>query len=194
MNGSSEPFICVRLDGKEKIVSSYSEACAFYWELDPPHTKHMPYGWLDDCPFCGERPEYRPSTPNPNHPIVTWPEMVMCRPCGICFRTEKGVNAVEKWNNRNRKCTDDLKWREAFSGYMHSDRDLVMNGSPKEIINKVMGYLRETDCRWREEIEKYLPQIGMMSFLGPQCTMKWLMERVDIKEPDKTLADKIKGA
>jgi hypothetical protein len=40
---------------------------------------------------------------------------------------------------------------------------------------------RGSDWLWREEIEKYLPHIGIMSFAGPASTIRWLFQRVKLK-------------
>jgi len=50
---------------------------------------------------------------------------------------------------------------------------------------------RELDFAWRKEIEKYLPQLAVMSFCGPIRTIAWLMERVTIKDEHRQLADKL---
>lgn len=81
----------------------------------------------------------------------------------------------------------DKEWRDALAGYIH-DEKLLNEGTPEEIITKFMQMVREVDWRWREEITKYIPQISVMSFAGPRATIRWLMERVEIKPEDAKLA------
>lgn len=80
----------------------------------------------------------------------------------------------------------DKDWRDALAGYIR-DEKLLAEGTPEEIITKFMQMVREVDWRWREEIEKYIPQLGVMSFAGPKATIRWLMERVEIKPEDAKL-------
>ncbi len=49
----------------------------------------------------------------------------------------------------------------------------------------------QEEAKWREEIEKYLPQLRYMSFCGVKSTIRWLMSCVDIKPEHKEIADKM---
>lgn len=84
--------------------------------------------------------------------------------------------------------TDD-DWREALSGRM--SQKMLSQGSPKEIVNHLLQAISDESWKWREEIEKYLPQIRVMSFCGPVSTIKWLMKNVDIKPEHKEMADRL---
>ncbi len=43
---------------------------------------------------------------------------------------------------------------------------------------------RKVDWAWRAAIEKYYPSLGLMSFSGPDRTIKWLMEQVKKETPN----------
>lgn len=43
---------------------------------------------------------------------------------------------------------------------------------------------RKADWAWRAAIEKYYPSLGLMSFSGPDRTIKWLMEQVKKETPN----------
>jgi hypothetical protein len=51
---------------------------------------------------------------------------------------------------------------------------------------------RDTHWAWRREIEKYLPQLGAQSFIGPEQTIRWLFRNVDIKPEAGALAERLK--
>ena len=70
----------------------------------------------------------------------------------------------------------DKEWRNALECY-----GWKVTGTPEEVVRKMMQEYQKLDWHWQEEIAKYLPQIGVMSFSGPSYTIKWLMDRVDIK-------------
>lgn len=80
----------------------------------------------------------------------------------------------------------DKEWRDAIACYGYDT-----TGTPEEVLTKMAHEWQKTDWRWRDEIKKYLPQLSVMSFLGPQSSIKWLMEHVDIKPEPKALADKL---
>lgn len=67
------------------------------------------------------------------------------------------------------------EWKNALVGYV--PKDILDNKTPKEIIIKA---LQNVDWKWRDEIEKYIPELIYMSFCGPEATIKWLMGRVKI--------------
>ena len=50
------------------------------------------------------------------------------------------------------------------------------------------------DDRWREEIEKYLPQLTFMSFAGPKATIKWLFQQVELNPVSAQLAERMRNA
>lgn len=79
----------------------------------------------------------------------------------------------------------DQEWRSALACYSYD-----VTGSVEEVVRKVAQVCQERDWRWREEIQKYLPQLSIMSFCGPRSTIKWLMEYVTINPEAKELADK----
>lgn len=80
----------------------------------------------------------------------------------------------------------DQEWRNQLACYGYD-----VTGSVEEVVRKIAQTYQAIDWRWREEIEKHLPQLGFMSFAGPTSTIKWLMERVEIKPEYKELADKL---
>lgn len=80
----------------------------------------------------------------------------------------------------------DAEWRNALACYGYD-----VTGSVEEVVRKVAQEYQKIDWRWREEIEKHLPQLGFMSFAGHTATIEWLMERVTIKPEYKELADKM---
>src|SRR5688572_12659469 len=85
-------------------------------------------------------------------------------------------------------------WQNAFAGYVGYSQELTQllkEGSPEEFVTKLMQDVQQIDWQWREEIEKYLPQLSVMSFCGAHSTIKWLMKQVDIKPEQKALADKL---
>jgi hypothetical protein len=70
---------------------------------------------------------------------------------------------------------------------------------PKEMKEKqdhreIVAYIfsqceaRKEGHRWRTAIEKYFPQLGIMSFSGAERTIQWLMERVTVKADEAALA------
>jgi hypothetical protein len=82
----------------------------------------------------------------------------------------------------------DQEWRNALACYGYD-----VTGSVDDIVRKVAQVVQERDWRWREEIQKYLPQLSVMSFCGPTSTIKWLMEYVTLNPEAKELADKLLG-
>ena len=56
-----------------------------------------------------------------------------------------------------------------------------------------MDNLKQINDAWRDEIEKYLPQLSVMSFCGPELTIRWLMEQVEIKPEPAALAERLKS-
>lgn len=80
----------------------------------------------------------------------------------------------------------DQEWRNALACYGYD-----VTGSVDDVVRRITQTYQEIDWRWREEIEKYLPQLGFMSFAGHSRTIAWLMERVEIKPEYKELADKL---
>ena len=64
------------------------------------NAQHLLNEGLATCPFCGEKPKYAPAITSEQHEGEYWPETVICNKCGICFRSEHGINAVIKWNTR----------------------------------------------------------------------------------------------
>lgn len=52
---------------------------------------------------------------------------------------------------------------------------------------------RKANDHWRAEIEKYLPQLGFMSFAGAQRTIRWLMDHVEIKPEYDAQTNKLKA-
>ena len=48
----------------------------------------------------------------------------------------------------------------------------------KESINAT---IRDTDSRWVGEIEKYFPNVGLLSCHSPEKVIPWLFRHVDIK-------------
>src|SRR4051812_43853361 len=74
----------------------------------------------------------------------------------------------------------DQEWRKAFAGYISSEalKALLVYGTPEQFVHALMREFQQHDWRWRDEIAKYFPEIGMMSFVGPTCTISWLMERM----------------
>ena len=80
----------------------------------------------------------------------------------------------------------DAQWREALKRY-----GFDTEGTPEEVVKKAAEAFQQRDWRWREEIEKYFPQIGVMSFCGPVSTIRWLMGRMTMHPDDKALADRL---
>jgi len=80
----------------------------------------------------------------------------------------------------------DQEWRNALACY-----GFDITGTTEEVVKNAVNHYRKIDWAWREEITKYLPQISVMSFVGPRSTIKWLMDHVDIKPEHKVLAEKL---
>ncbi len=80
----------------------------------------------------------------------------------------------------------DQEWRNALACYGYD-----VTGSVEEVVRKIAQTYQEIDWRWREEIEKHLPQLAFMSLAGHKSTIEWLMERVTIKPEYKVLADEL---
>jgi|SRR3990172_5809551 len=68
---------------------------------------------------------------------------------------------------------------------MSEDENEVLTEEQKRIW-------RLADKEWRREITKYIPQIAVMSFYGPEATIRWLMQHVDLKPEEAALADRLK--
>lgn len=81
---------------------------------------------------------------------------------------------------------EDKEWRDAIACYGYDT-----TGTPEEVLAKMSHQWQKADYRWRDEITKYLPQLSVMSFAGPQYTIKWLMNHVEIKPAHKELTDKL---
>ncbi len=62
--------------------------------------------------------------------------------------------------------------------------DEVKAGGHRAIIAHIFRQAQQGDWRWRDEISKYLPSIGVMSFLGPKNTIKWVFDRVKLSDED----------
>lgn len=71
----------------------------------------------------------------------------------------------------------------------------VQEEGHREIIAYVMSHTeaRKANDNWRKEIEKYLPQLGFMSFGGAERTIRWLMDHVEIKSEHDALTNKLKA-
>lgn len=80
----------------------------------------------------------------------------------------------------------DQEWRTAMASY-----GFDITGTPMEVVHKIAQVCQERDWRWREEIQKYLPQLSVMSFCGPTSTIRWLIEHVTLNPEAKELADKL---
>jgi len=80
----------------------------------------------------------------------------------------------------------DQEWRNQLACYGYD-----VTGTVDEVVRKMAQEWQKIDWRWREQIERHLPQLGFMSFAGPECTIRWLMERVEIKPEYKELADQL---
>ncbi len=80
----------------------------------------------------------------------------------------------------------DQQWLDALARYGYkSDKPFV---NPEQTLEEVFTEVRNRDWRWREEIEKYLPQLSIMSFCGPTSTIRWLFEHVHLKQEPLALA------
>jgi hypothetical protein len=80
----------------------------------------------------------------------------------------------------------DQEWRNQLACYGYD-----VTGTVEEVVRKMAQEWQKIDWRWREQIEKYIPQLGVQSFVGPESTIKWLMRAVDIKPEYKELADRL---
>ena len=47
--------------------------------------------------------------------------------------------------------------------------------------------IREINQLWHDEITKYYPDLAVMSFAGPEATIRWLIERIEETTPNKEL-------
>jgi hypothetical protein len=68
----------------------------------------------------------------------------------------------------------------------------IKPATPENIVLHISREFHKIHNYWRQEIEKYLPQLTIMSFGGPEQIIKWLFERVDIKPEHAELAKKLK--
>lgn len=91
----------------------------------------------------------------------------------------------------------DEAWLNALAGYTTAEeimrlREVLDKEGPEGVIKDLMKEFQQRDWRWREEIEKHIPQISVMSFLGPESTIRWLMKQVELKPNVAALANEIK--
>jgi hypothetical protein len=73
----------------------------------------------------------------------------------------------------------DAGWIAEISCYGIEIPDEIKAKGHRAILAHVFSQCesRKADNRWREEIEKYYPELGMMSWSGAERTIAWLMER-----------------
>ena len=98
------------------------------------------------------------------------------------------------WNGRLPKKNELAELKSALV----AERELpeeIRNKGPRDVLAHVFSQCeaRQADWRWQQEIEKYFPQLAVMSFLGPEPTIRWLMERVCPREADARLANRLKA-
>jgi hypothetical protein len=75
----------------------------------------------------------------------------------------------------------DVQWREAIAAITGQ----MPQGTPEEVVAGLFG----NHWAWHDEIAKYLPQIGLMSFLGPESTIRWVFQQVDVKPDQRRMAE-----
>jgi hypothetical protein len=87
----------------------------------------------------------------------------------------------------------DTGWVAELAGYGFKISEKLQRKGYRAIIAHVMSHCeaRKADERWRKEIERYFPQLAVMSFSGPKRTIEWLMDRVIPKDDDAQLANKL---
>ena len=73
----------------------------------------------------------------------------------------------------------DSSWIAEISCYGIKIPDEIKAKGHRAILAHVFSQCesRKADNRWREEIEKYYPELRFMSFCGPQRVIAWLVER-----------------
>ncbi len=89
----------------------------------------------------------------------------------------------------------DAGWIAELACYGFKISDELKAKGHRDILAYVFSQTeaRKANDHWRKEIEKYLPQFGVMSFSGAERIIRWLFERVTINKDDNALARELKA-
>jgi hypothetical protein len=75
-------------------------------------------------------------------------------------------------------------WVAEIRNYGIEISDKVEKKGHKAVLNCLFQQCeaRKANDKWREELTKYCPSLGICSFAGPERVVKWVMERKNAHE------------